>query len=439
MPTFSREKLSGNSLGGHKAISVDGTLDTIHQTSTTSGVIEDVSLTVNNRRSAATEVTVREEQDGTLKHSFTKSIPGNSSVKLLDQVAYAHNMDIKIKENVDFSAYDVPGFVVGGSGGTWIYNNAWGNATLVRGVNSTKIEFDTLNGRILMAASSYVFVYGFDGSYIGFFNNGSQVENIFVFPAQGKIVINDSSYCCWSEYDPNDTSGWSFTDMNTSGIGSSQSMSLGYHGLHVIGSANTLHIYDPDAGFADGNEVFTQSMGVGGMADVVCNPKDTTGTILFLNKSTGSAYEWRFNGTALDGSVNAIGSSTYMLQGTIGDDGKLYLVGSANNPNLIVRTYKTSQSSYAIGAGNRAYSSVNQPYHGGSGIFIANVSGTNYLYWAREDGNGLGRYNLSNNTVDGITLNSTFGQANGSGIVPDFADWERIALDFNGHVNRMAP
>lgn len=101
MATYAKVLLSGATYGGYEDIPLGTSYKTVHQTSTTTGAIEDVSVVLYNDNTRAYTFTVSIEQDGTVINTFPVTVPAGESKTALSQVTLAENVDVKIKYSSD--------------------------------------------------------------------------------------------------------------------------------------------------------------------------------------------------------------------------------------------------------------------------------------------------------------------------------------------------
>src|SRR5210317_248698 len=101
MATYAKVLLSGATYGSHEDIPLDSSYKTVHQTSTTSGAVEDVTVVLYNDNTLSYTFTVSIEQDGTVIKTFPVTVPAGESKNALSQVTLAENVDVKIKYSAD--------------------------------------------------------------------------------------------------------------------------------------------------------------------------------------------------------------------------------------------------------------------------------------------------------------------------------------------------
>jgi len=101
MATYAKVLLSGATYGSHEDIPLDASYKTVHQTSTTSGAVEDVTVVLHNDHTLSYTFTVSIEQDGTVIKTFPVTVPAGESKNALSQVTLGENVDVKIKYSVD--------------------------------------------------------------------------------------------------------------------------------------------------------------------------------------------------------------------------------------------------------------------------------------------------------------------------------------------------
>ena len=158
MATYAKVLLSGATYGSHEDIAINATYTTIHQTSTTSGAIEDVTVVVYNPTSAAIGITISIEQDGTSIKTFTDSIPANDSKAVISQLTLGENIDIKIKQSVSGSPL----------------------------INDSKL---------IIGNSNTVYTADLDGSNLSTFaSNGSGARSFAVDNVNGYVFKGDNGY-----------------------------------------------------------------------------------------------------------------------------------------------------------------------------------------------------------------------------------------------------
>lgn len=97
MATYSRVLLSGSAVGGWEALPEDDTFGVVHQSSTTAGVVEDVTIQARNDSVSQSNLNIRIEQDGTLKYAWDVQVAAGAEVTVIDQLAIGPNVDIKIR------------------------------------------------------------------------------------------------------------------------------------------------------------------------------------------------------------------------------------------------------------------------------------------------------------------------------------------------------
>ena len=101
MATYAKVLLSGATYGSHEDIPLDSSYKTVHQTSTTSGAVEDVTVVLYNDNTLSYTFTVSIEQDGTAIKTFSVTVPAGESKNALSQVTLGENVDVKIKYSAD--------------------------------------------------------------------------------------------------------------------------------------------------------------------------------------------------------------------------------------------------------------------------------------------------------------------------------------------------
>src|SRR5210317_1061342 len=101
MATYAKVLLSGATYGSHEDIPLDASYKTVHQTSTTSGAVEDVTVVLYNDYTLSYTFTVSIEQDGTVIKTFSVTVPAGESKNALGQVTLGENVDVKIKYSAD--------------------------------------------------------------------------------------------------------------------------------------------------------------------------------------------------------------------------------------------------------------------------------------------------------------------------------------------------
>jgi len=193
MATYAKVLLSGATYGSHEDIAIDTTYTTIHQTSTTSGAIEDVTVVVYNPTSAAVGITISIEQDGTVIKSFADSIPANDSKTVISQVTFGENVDVKIKQSVSGDpVLDNSTLIIGNNNNIYTADLDGSNLSTFQSSlgPSTCFGVDPVNGYLFKASATYdIRVYSLlDESLITTLNMPDLGLSTYLYQSQFTVV-----------------------------------------------------------------------------------------------------------------------------------------------------------------------------------------------------------------------------------------------------------
>ncbi len=158
MATYAKVLLSGATYGSHEDIALDATYTTVHQTSTTSGAIEDVTVVLYNSGSSDVGVTISIEQDGTAIKTYTDSVPANDSKAVISQVTLAENIDVKIKQTESgVSVFSASNLITGNSNDIYTADLDGSNSSsqIDNIGHESAFAVDPVNGYLFKGEGSY--------------------------------------------------------------------------------------------------------------------------------------------------------------------------------------------------------------------------------------------------------------------------------------------
>lgn len=427
MATFSRSLLSGSAVGGYEALPTDESFHTVHQTSTVSGVVEDVTVEVANRGAEAATVTVRIEQDGTLKDSFTEEIAAGSSVKVLDQLALGHNVDVKLNWVGGLSNAIVPMYSVISAGYRYAEDALSSSAITILG---TPCGLDETNGYLFTQQSGTIRIYNIvSGALLGAANGfPTNVRNFSVTEQGKKAVVSSGGNERAKYFDYSDPTSFAATDFHSN---------LGTSSYAAVATKSGIVVWYGPAGyfykFAWDN--VNSGSYLGGYAylpntydiAMVSNPLGEGWCAFSINTASYNAVSgnWTTNVQC--------NSSTYVSAGAFKRSASaetLYLIGNVSNGNI--RRYTAGN-----GTVEAYWSNSSRPNHATAGqgaYYGVDSTGDECLFYL-DTTPKLTKYNLTDSVISG-DQNGSYSYR-----ILFLGDFSALATPpvFAGFANRMTP
>lgn len=448
MATYAKVLLSGATYGSHEDIAIDATYTTIHQTSTTSGAIEDVTVVVYNPTSAAIGITISIEQDGTVVKSFTDSVPANDSKTVINQLTLGENIDVKIKQSADGSAtISDSNLIIGNSDDIYTADLDGSNLSTFKsniGHNSA-FSVDAANGYLFKGSGSYnINVYSlqsgellqsWDSSDIG---TTSYIVNsrITAIPTEKKLHVN---YV-----------GSATTVIDYSDISAPTSTTVTNGGANIFHSgANKYGVF----GFADGNNnlyffpwnsltAFSASTLlsggwniVGSYGGVVRGDPNGSGWAVFQGQgSSGAAHgTWANSTPASTTSVPEYYGAECVFDG----NGNIIYIPTLVNSTYRIRKYALTSSTYSAQAGSYSddYTKTIKQYRGS---LIPINDGSNDVFIFHNKNNTASKIVLSDCSVSTLA-NDPYSGTEGADLGTFTGAPSQVPMYFTGYANQQLP
>ena len=438
MATFSRVLLSGSAVGGWEDLPTDNTFKTVHQSSTTSGVIEDISLEVTNFGSSAATITVRMEQDGTLKHTFSRSVAAGATEDLLDQIAIAHNVDIKLRWDTG-----VTGAALSGDGGVMAKASGWKTVPLdMSGSGTTAASpygdrtpwaVDQSNGYLFGLSSGYLQIIDlktgaelFNGS--GFPN--TSIYQISINETAKKGVIHSAITLEWFDYsDPTAvTRQLCHTDAGASARPGC-AMETGYA---VWWSGGQIRFYNWDAPNSLVSSPSISQYTAASSGRMISDPLGDYWALFGIGDPSYAIYSGAFGDT---GAATAV-YDYYIGAGAFkrGSD-EFWLVGQSSDGFMHkCNAGTTNNTTYAQDSGF----GCNQNYWNGA-VYGLDETGDECIFYFRQTNNYVAKYNITDDTFTAASSLPSVNSTHGFLRIPTGDEMGFTAPSFAGFANRMTP
>ena len=450
MATYAKVLLSGATYGSHQDIAIDTTYTTIHQTSTTSGAIEDVTVVVYNQNDAAVGITISIEQDGTVIKTFTDSVPANSSKTVVSQVTLGENIDVKIKQSVSGSpALSASNLIIGNSND--VYKAALdgsGVSTAISNIGSgSAFAVDAVNGYLFKGSGSYELkVYSLTtGLLLKTYTQSDLGTNILqsssqytAIPAQKKLHMN---------YVASATAVLDYSDIDSpvvTTVFQGGSNNVAYSGANQYGvfgfysGSSQLYFYPWDSlttastniGISSGWSIVSSAGGV--------LRGDPNGNGWAIFQGNGSYYA--AHGTWSGGTPSSVASvpEFYAAECVFDGNGNIIYIPSINNGSYPIRKYAlTSNSSSAFASTTSAdyVKATNQ----NRGSMVRVNDGTNDVFIFHNSNNTGSKVVLSNLSVSTLANNpyNNLNHFSDMGTFTGKAD--QAPMYFTGYANQQLP
>lgn len=433
MATYSRVLLSGSAVGGYEELPSDNTYKTVHQVSTTSGTIDDVTVEITNFSGSSQTVTVRLEQNGTLKHSFTKTVASGATEKVLDQITLAHNMDVKVNWVEGTSNALAPSHHYLVQGERVSSDLATETATTFTGPYILGV--DEVNGYLFTSNwSGTVYIHSIVtgeelGSATGF---PSTIYGFSCAPNHKKAIVYGSSRAKLFDYsDPSSFTATNFHSNLTSGA------------VAAVATDDSIMVwYGPGGAFYRyewGNED-ANSTPVGGWtslpntADIVMVGNPLGAGWVAFPRNNGSYYAYSGNRTTttyLSGvNTTYIGGAAFKPSAS---EETFWLVGTANNP--VIRKYSigsASPTSSYTGDTSCCWTSATT-----GAVYGVDETGDERLFYVGGGSTYARSFNITDNTH--VTSTTSVSISGFSVYIGDLENYGLSAPVFSGFANRQTP
>lgn len=364
MATYAKVLLSGATYGSHEDIPLDASYKTVHQTSTTSGAVEDVTVVLYNDNTLSYTFTVSIEQDGTVIKTFSVTVPAGESKNALSQVTLGENVDVKIKYSAD------PNPVFSNESLIFHDNTAGSMITCDKdGANRTEVALDshvsndasafaidTINNVMFVFDQDVDTIFSYDlvtgnklggitnitTSYTGISLYASGYEKKLIVVVQGSRV---EYYDYSSTYDHSSETG--FVQYN--GSNNIQWAGINRYGVIGVYSSNNSNLFFWSWADIDGSQTTTLSgltnIYYSAAAGGICGQPDGDGWCIFSNNASYSTYYGKIgNGT------NNATTWPYSYRGSFAglDDDYVYLVAGNTSYDHLKIAYGSTSSTASI-------------------------------------------------------------------------------------------
>jgi hypothetical protein len=366
MATYAKVLLSGATYGSHEDIPLDASYKTVHQTSTTSGAVEDVTVVLHNDATLSHTFTVSIEQDGTVIKTFPVTVPAGESKNALSQVTLGENVDVKIKYSVDanpvFSSESLI-FHDNTAGSMIICDKDGANRTVVA-LNShvsndpSSFAIDTINNVMFVFDDDLNTIFSYDlltGNKLGAITNISASylnTNLYASGyAKKLIVLNQGNNVAYYDYSTTYDHSSATGSVLVNGTYSVQYAGINRYGVIGIsansGVDNLLFWSWDDIGGTQTTTLTSlysiyYSVQQGGG---ICGQPDGDGWCLFSNNASYATFYGKFG----NGTNNATTwPSTYRASFAGLDDDYVYLVAGNSSYDHLKIAYGSTSATASI-------------------------------------------------------------------------------------------
>jgi len=382
MATYAKVLLSGATYGSHEDIAIDTTYTTIHQTSTTSGAIEDVTIVVYNPTSTAVGITISIEQDGTVIKSFADGIPANDSKTVISQVTFGENVDVKIKQSVSGDpVLDNSTLIIGNNNNIYTADLDGSNLSTFQSSlgPSTCFGVDPVNGYLFKASATYdIRVYSLDDESLVTTLNMTTLglstyipnSQFTVVPLAKKLVVTYmGQYTAVIDY----SSGIESATLQRARYNGNTDMhycSANLYGVIGVNSSNTSVVFMLPWDDLEGSAYPTPS--VSGAYNI-CNSANgkTSGDV---NGSGWSIFQGNGSYSAAhgtwDGGASAVTTTSvpeyYAAECVFDGNGNIIYIPSISNSTYRIRKYALTSNTHSAQAGSYSddYTKTANQYRG---------------------------------------------------------------------------
>lgn len=364
MATYAKVLLSGATYGGYEDIPLGTSYKTVHQTSTTSGAVEDVTVVLYNDNTLSYTFTVSIEQDGTVIKTFPVTVPAGESKNALSQVTLGENVDVKIKYSTDpnplFSNESLI-FHDNTAGSIITCDKDGANRTAVAldshtSSNATSFAIDTINNVLFVFDSSAYSVFSYDlitGNQLGTISNVIvSYTNISLYAsgyAKKLIVVSHGSQVRYYDYSSTYTHTSETGYVRYNGSTQMDYAGINRYGVFAVSSSvttNALYFWEwSDIGGTQTDSLSASNIYYSASQGGLCGQPDGNGWCVVSNSSSYTTYYGK-----LGNGENSVTTWPSSYRGSFAglDDDYVYLVSGNTSYDHLKIAYGSTSSTASI-------------------------------------------------------------------------------------------